>query len=318
MKKFITSVLYTTICIFAYFPANAELCCIVNDIFVGKCPTAEDLDWGSAAPDPKCFCTHGNPPLCKMTEIFSRCPDGTVAGQYIKDCTCTECQGGGGGTGTGGGSLLPCTACDEVGWQSNGTGYEIKKTGGTCSGNTSSYHGTCKGQTIEYRCAPGYCGTTTDGKTGCVKADYEDFLVNCRVTDKFENECPSGVTNCICTNTYPKICTVLDIFDTPPSWAQNYFCGTNYWVSTATGHEQNKIVNIEGESCTSFSQSYRCSAGYYGSTTNGTSGCSKCPIPGTSLAGQNSAIGQCYIPSNTPQTDTTGQYIYSSNCYYTN
>ncbi len=68
---------------------------------------------------------------------------------------------------------------------------------------------------------------------------------------------------------------------------------------------------------------YRCADGYYGSTLNGTSGCSQCPgdssasslITGNSIAGSNGVITQCFVEKG---DDSTGSYVYTSECYYTN
>lgn len=108
--------------------AYAAQCCRVQDTFTGKCPTAKDLGWGSAAADPLCMCTAGIPPKCKITDIFNECPNSSAADRLIKDCVCTECTGGGthpgGGTGC---TTLSCTACTDTDWVSNGAGYEVKK-----------------------------------------------------------------------------------------------------------------------------------------------------------------------------------------------
>lgn len=331
--KFLYIFLFTALNLTFNGTANAasDQGCVLTTFF-NECPSKQDMGWSSSDPNvtaPNCTCTTGLPPKCRITNIFvNNCPDVNLTTAIPGMCQCSPTMQGDTNPDTGkkvnpgeSGSgdcdtPLPCTACDEVGWESNGTGYEVKKTGGKCVGNSCSSHGICEGQTIEYRCAPGYCGTTTDGKTGCVKVNYQEK--SCVVLDIFENTCPSGVQNCLCTNTYPKRCTVKDVFDTPPSWANSYACGGDYWTSTTTGYEQNMTVKIENDECKEFSQKYRCSEGYYGTTSNGTSGCSKCPAPGTSTAGQNSTISYCYIPSNTSLDDTSGTYIFNSNCYYTN
>lgn len=299
--------------------------CVTTDMFTG-CPSAEDLEWFPGN-SPSCICTNANPPLCRIQDIFKHCP------KWSKNCTCNDSltptrdpdtgeavSGGGSGTGGGGGGggcdePLSCNACYDTNWESNGTGYQVKKTGGTCVDNSCTSHGKCIDQTIEYRCAPGYCGTSTDGETGCIKTTIP---TGCRVLDTFQFECPAGVENCLCTNSIPKICRALDIFDTPPSWATNYICGYNVWTATGTGYEQQIETTTENETCTSSNITYRCAAGYYGTTTNGTSGCTKCPTPGTSTAGTNTSMTQCYIPAGTEMSDSSGTYIYTKNCYYSN
>ena len=44
--------------------------------------------------------------------------------------------------------------------------------------------------------------------------------------------------------------------------------------------------------------------------------CVTCPTGGTSVAGNNTAITQCYVPTSTTMTDAAGTYHFSSNCYY--
>ncbi len=62
---------------------------------------------------------------------------------------------------------------------------------------------------------------------------------------------------------------------------------------------------------------YICPVGYYGApTSNSMSECTLCPNGGTSELGLNIDITNCFIPANTPQTDTSGEYIYTSPCYY--
>ncbi len=65
-----------------------------------------------------------------------------------------------------------------------------------------------------------------------------------------------------------------------------------------------------------------CSAGFYGfpweADDYALRGCSQCPSGGTSdiLWGQEKDITDCYIAVNTPQKDSSGTYIYLSDCYY--
>ena len=66
---------------------------------------------------------------------------------------------------------------------------------------------------------------------------------------------------------------------------------------------------------------YRCAVGYYGNAEGTSSynltGCSPCPIGGTSEAGATSITG-CYIPAGTTGSDSTGGYTYAEDCYYSN
>lgn len=63
---------------------------------------------------------------------------------------------------------------------------------------------------------------------------------------------------------------------------------------------------------------YQCKQGYYGSEQS----CTRCPSSGgvygtTALAGAT-AITECYLPSGTAFSDTTGSGTYTDKCYYTN
>lgn len=62
---------------------------------------------------------------------------------------------------------------------------------------------------------------------------------------------------------------------------------------------------------------YKCKAGYYGNPTALHKTCTKCPDSGTSSE-DSTNITQCYIPSGTTGSDSTGSYTYTANCYYSN
>ncbi|MDE5615737.1 MAG: hypothetical protein K2I81_02810 [Alphaproteobacteria bacterium] len=95
-------------------------------------------------------------------------------------------------------------------------------------------------------------------------------------------------------------------------------CNSTAWASTGTaGHESRTEAFCVLGNC-SKAKTYRCAAEYYGKTLNGTSGCTKCPSPGTSTAGENEDITSCYIPSGNKFSDSTGSGTYTGNCYYTN
>lgn len=85
------------------------------------------------------------------------------------------------------------------------------------------------------------------------------------------------------------------------------------WSAHSTGYQKKVNKTCSCNTC-STSTAYRCAAGYYGSSTNGTSGCTACPSGGTSVAGSNTTITNCYATSG---SDSTGSYTFTSNCYYT-
>ena len=93
-------------------------------------------------------------------------------------------------------------------------------------------------------------------------------------------------------------------------------CTNINWTSSSTGYESRlrPTCDIYSGNCNKTTE-YRCAAGYYGNTLNGNSGCSACPRGGTSPAGSKS-ITSCYLPNGTSGTDSTGSYVYTSDCYY--
>ncbi len=88
------------------------------------------------------------------------------------------------------------------------------------------------------------------------------------------------------------------------------------WGAGAAGYEVMAKRQCYCNTC-SETYSFRCAAGYWGSSNNGTSGCTKCPAPGTSPAGATSAT-QCYVAAGVKTTDTTGNYEFTSPCYNSN
>ena len=122
----------------------------------------------------------------------------------------------------------------------------------------------------------------------------------------------------------------------------------------APGHSFGAVGSLclpIGKSCSSCT-SYKCDSGYYGTATSASSGCTKCPLNATCAGGNNStfvcdkgyynngtgctrcpasggiygttantgatAITECYIPSGSAFSDSTGNGTYTDNCYYTN
>lgn len=72
------------------------------------------------------------------------------------------------------------------------------------------------------------------------------------------------------------------------------------------------------EICTSDDNLCNCDIGRYNARYGeiGTFACSECPENGESIGG-NELITSCYLPAGTGETDTTGTWQYSQNCYYT-
>lgn len=93
------------------------------------------------------------------------------------------------------------------------------------------------------------------------------------------------------------------------------------WSYYSAGYEKFVTRTCNCNTCQT-STTYRCASGYYG-TSNilGTSGCNSCVtatgISGsTSVAGSNSLITNCYLPTTYSVTDSTGSWRYSQPCYY--
>ncbi len=137
----------------------------------------------------------------------------------------------------------------------------------------------------------------------------------------------TGVPTCNCTNSTPPKCTVTNLLKKCPAEIKNCVCVQNCdtpttcnatnctsgaWTAHGTGYETRNYRHCSDSSTCSSSTQYQCAAGYWGSSVNGTSGCSKCAVPGTSPAGTTTQTG-CYVTSG---SDTSGQYNYTDKCYY--
>ncbi|MDE5615601.1 MAG: hypothetical protein K2I81_02080 [Alphaproteobacteria bacterium] len=106
-------------------------------------------------------------------------------------------------------------------------------------------------------------------------------------------------------------------------------CNNNQTYTAWTTGSSNRVSRTKystqdnNYTCTSTSSTeYGCAAGYYTTATAASASmtCSLCPASGgkngTSTIG-NTAITGCYMPANTALSDTSGNYTYTSNCYYT-
>lgn len=97
------------------------------------------------------------------------------------------------------------------------------------------------------------------------------------------------------------------------------------YTDAGTGYQKkiNRNCNCSSGTATCTTTTvYQCAVGYYGSSTNGTSGCTRCPSSGgtygTTDAAGSKSITNCYIPSGTEFSDTSGIGNYTGKCYYTN
>lgn len=92
------------------------------------------------------------------------------------------------------------------------------------------------------------------------------------------------------------------------------------WSEIELGYQKKTERTCSCNTCKE-TTSYRCAPNFYGSPSDTTSGCSPCPrptgIPVNSDAG-STLITSCYIPAGLPYSDSTGTFIYTEKCYYSN
>ena len=92
-----------------------------------------------------------------------------------------------------------CPDCESTAWSAYSTGYQ-KRTVATC--NTTMC--TCSKKT-EYRCATGYYGTTTNGKSGCTQCPPSNGIsATSDAGATLVTQCylPSGATGTDATGTF--------------------------------------------------------------------------------------------------------------------
>ncbi|HNY25069.1 MAG TPA: hypothetical protein PKJ33_00770 [Alphaproteobacteria bacterium] len=79
------------------------------------------------------------------------------------------------------------------------------------------------------------------------------------------------------------------------------------------------FMNSSFAACTNSSYNCVCNVNYY-VVNQGTSSCScsLCPSGGTSVSGSNNLITSCFYAAGTGGENSSGSYIYTSACYYTN
>lgn len=166
----------------------------------------------------------------------------------------------------------------------------------------------------------------------------------CAVQDIYIDNCPDlsawlsdKYENCVCTNTIPKRCRVMDKFSSCPPWAEKCNCAddgsgdsgggggctvlscnacvdTN-WTDIGNGHQSRLFGGTcSGNTCTSHGTcsnqqtQYRCSDGFYGTSVNGSSGCLLCP-----RATDKYTDPECRTPA--PGTSVAGSNSVKTDCY---
>lgn len=99
-------------------------------------------------------------------------------------------------------------------------------------------------------------------------------------------------------------------------------CNSTNWAATGTeGYESriNATCMILTGKCNKTTE-YRCAKNWFGSPTSDSVGCNRCWKEAgavTKEAGSTQAT-DCYIPKNTSFSDSSGNGIYTDDCYYTN
>lgn len=84
--------------------------------------------------------------------------------------------------------------------------------------------------------------------------------------------------------------------------------------------------NSSSEKCEwSYKYNYSCMSGYYGEPSCSGSGknakctnCTRCPDAGTSSVGSSETVYKCYIKSGQGISDSTGTYVFTADCNYSN
>lgn len=92
-------------------------------------------------------------------------------------------------------------------------------------------------------------------------------------------------------------------------------CKDIEWTAGNEGYEYSVTCGADCDT----TRKYRCAKNWYGTSTNGTSGCNRCwEAAGavTKAAGSTSPT-DCYIPSGTAFSDSSGKGRYTADCYYT-
>ena len=112
----------------------------------------------------------------------------------------------------------------------------------------------------------------------------------------------------------------------PQCTSSNCKSDTSWYQAINAGYQYRTIRSCTDNITCSSRTEYRCASGYYGTSSNGTTGCNHCPeqkwsdnvsTAATSNAG-STVITDCYLQSGTSGFDSTGDFIYTSNCHYSN
>ena len=176
------------------------------------------------------------------------------------------------------------------------TGYDTYTVGEACSNSTHNLYSTDECTSLSAGCVVKKCST------GC----------RCSKT------CPSSSRPAECPTDCP-----YDDYEAVAG-KDGYYAKCGDGLTTVAADTQHPIATMAISRLTCEA---KCAPGYYGTALYGVlgfSGCTKCPIdPSSLLVSRNikSALGStsvsdCYIPSGTSFSDSTGSGTYTSDCHY--
>lgn len=158
-----------------------------------------------------------------------------------------------------------------------------------CTGTNTQYMGNFAGD---------HCKRTI--RTCMYEYEYEECA-----------ECEAGYETACNPNSPSGVCAHMCELDCSKLTCSN--CDNGPWSAKGTGYMTRTARWCDCGTCKSRTD-YACAANYYGTpTSNGTSGCSPCPAPGTSGMGSTS-VTNCSITSFSNSTGSG--HFQPEKCYY--
>lgn len=180
-------------------------------------------------------------------------------------------------------------------------------------------------------------GTKCNSLTGSVS--YFPATVDCmdKLTGEMKDTCKTYLCNGTCTcRTTP--CESFEIVDT---CEKSCFTNISWGAVNLTGQQNGTATIASGTKCQKCPTTlYRCADGYYttdttlslglpdGTTDNSSIKCTACPqaeddtafwiaAPYVASKAGLASLADCYIKANSPISNDSGTYEYTSNCMYT-
>ncbi len=169
---------------------------------------------------------------------------------------------------------------------------------------------------ISYKCYKNTTGTTYFITT-CTKCDTGYKLTSASHTPGIT--CSNALTYNTCTKESGGstggggTCNMANCTQAKSGWEAH----------NSTGYEVLNYYACVNDVCTPSPRQYRCAKYYYGTSTNGTTGCTQCPLsgsgspePGDSIPGSNTQITDCYLRSGRSGKDDIGYFKVTDDCYH--